>query len=137
MLLIHLQDSADIFLDVQIRSTADHLDNDMIFLIKSKLHIIHNIHIIHKSNTQVHWNYNCVYALIEIAWDKYSERFFIQFKWLIYQSKIAKHTCISIYLSISLFLNIYKYRYWYMCIQACVLYLQIWIYLMYLCSSSY
>lgn len=60
LLLIHLEDSADIFLDVQIRSTADHLDNDMIFLIKSKLHIIHNIHIIHKSNTQVHWNYNCV-----------------------------------------------------------------------------
>lgn len=61
-------------------------------------------------------------ALIEIAWDKYSERFFIQFKWLIYQCKIAKHTCISIYLSISLFLNIYKYRYWYMCVQACALY---------------
>lgn len=34
LLLIHLQDSADIFLDVQIRSTADHLDDDMIFLVK-------------------------------------------------------------------------------------------------------
>lgn len=96
VILLQDQDSADIFIDVQIRSTADHLDNDMIFLIKSKLHVLYK--------SQIHWNCNCnVNVLINRKLGQiYSLRFLSNaiLELIIFPNSFVKVTSIHIYLYI-------------------------------------
>lgn len=96
VILLQDQDSADIFIDVQIRSTADHLDNDMIFLIKSKLHVLYK--------SQIHWNCNCnVNVLINRKLGQiYSLRFLSNaiLVLIIFSKFFVKVTSIHVYLYI-------------------------------------